>query len=337
VAYVLVTGASGFLGRAVVAALLRTGHRVRALVRPGADLSALGWGTDVHVHRADLCSSPDLGEAFSKIDVLVHLAALMRGDERAIVETAVTGTQRLLEAMALTPVKRLVLASSFSVYDWSAVGDVLTEGSPLESGRLEERDAYAIAKTRQEELVRRMSREHGWDLIVLRPAAIWGPGHLDLPDVGRLIGPLYLIVDPAAPMRLSYVENCADAFVKAASNGAVKSGTFNVVDRESISAWEYARRIMRTSGRIRVPVPVSGRLVREFATLAWAIHRTLFRGKGRLPGVLVPRRFDARFKRCRCPNDALSCGLGWSQRLSFDQAISATESPTRHAPSRATS
>src|SRR3712207_7603080 len=51
---VLVTGAGGFLGRHVVAELIRRGHRPRALVRPASDVQGLGWGGDVEVVRGDL-------------------------------------------------------------------------------------------------------------------------------------------------------------------------------------------------------------------------------------------------------------------------------------------
>jgi nucleoside-diphosphate-sugar epimerase len=110
---VLVTGANGFLGRHVVSALLARGHRVRALVRPAARLDGLGWTASVEIFRADLRSTRELSPAFEGIDALVHLAAVVSGGEDAQFAGTVTGTERLLTAMAASPCRRLLLASSF--------------------------------------------------------------------------------------------------------------------------------------------------------------------------------------------------------------------------------
>ena len=72
---VLVTGAGGFLGQRLVAALLRDGHAVRALVRPDSPFDPRGCSSAVEVFRADLSTTEDLAPAFEGVDVLVHLAA----------------------------------------------------------------------------------------------------------------------------------------------------------------------------------------------------------------------------------------------------------------------
>ena len=79
---VLVTGAKGFLGRSVVAALLRRGHDVRALIRPGAQLNGMAWCDRVEVVRADLRAPGSLESAFEGVDVLVHLAARVAGQRQ---------------------------------------------------------------------------------------------------------------------------------------------------------------------------------------------------------------------------------------------------------------
>ena len=76
---VLVTGANGFLGRHVVAALLARGAEVRAMVRPAACLDVLQWPSSVEVFRADLRTSSELARAFEGVDVLLHLAAVVSG------------------------------------------------------------------------------------------------------------------------------------------------------------------------------------------------------------------------------------------------------------------
>jgi nucleoside-diphosphate-sugar epimerase len=93
----LVTGANGFLGRHVVGALLARGIEVRAMVRPAACLEALGWSSSsVEAFRADLRSSRELGHAFEGVDVLLHLAAVVSGEEEAQFAGTVVGTERLL-------------------------------------------------------------------------------------------------------------------------------------------------------------------------------------------------------------------------------------------------
>lgn len=126
---VLVSGAAGFLGQAVVTALLDRGHEVRAIVRPSSRVADLRWHDRAEVFRADLRSHPELEAAFGGAGTLVHLAATMSGGEAAMFSGTVTGTERLLDAMARTQTRRIVLASSYSVYDWSRIGRELDENS----------------------------------------------------------------------------------------------------------------------------------------------------------------------------------------------------------------
>src|SRR6516164_6814188 len=118
----LVTGANGFLGRHVVGALLAREIEVRAMVRPAARLMGLDWPASVEVFRADLRTSCELRRAFEGVDVLLHLAAVVSGGEDAQFAGTVVGTERLLDAMATTACQRLVLCSSFSLYDYGAIG-----------------------------------------------------------------------------------------------------------------------------------------------------------------------------------------------------------------------
>jgi UDP-glucose 4-epimerase len=306
---VLVTGASGFLGRHVVAALRAARHGVRALSRSASP----EFPEDVEVFRADLCESNDLERAFDGIDVLVHLAALVHGGGGSLEEhlrVTVGGTRRLLDAMAKSPCRRIVLASSFSVYDVREANGTLDERTPTEDLDAGQLDAYAQAKVRQEQLVRCCAREHNWDLVVLRPGLIWGKGHVDLHRLGKRVGPLRLIVAPSSPLPLTHVESAAAAFARAV-DGHGGSYTLNVVDGHDVTSWQYAR--AARTGMLRVPVPyVVG------ITLARLAHLV---GGRRTPGILQPRRFEAYYKPLRASNDALRRALGWSPKYSFDEAL----------------
>ena len=174
----LVTGSNGFLGRHVVAALLARGIEVRAMVRPAARLEALGWPSSVEVFRADLRTSRELERAFEGVDVLLHLAAVVSGGEDAQFAGTVVGTERLLDAMAASACRRLVLCSSFTVYDYSSIDRTLNEDSPIHRAPdIYASDGYTIAKWWQERVTRRFVEKYGWDLTVLRPGNIWGRDH----------------------------------------------------------------------------------------------------------------------------------------------------------------
>lgn len=317
---VLVTGANGFLGRFVVAALLEQGHGVRALVRPAARVEGL-WPDSVEVARADLRAQAPDGEAFAGVGAVVHLAATVRGDEGDALATSVAGTERLLDALASSDARRLVLASSIAVYDWHAAAGALTEETPLTTD-FDRRGAYALTKSWQERVVRRAAERHGLELVVLRPGFIWGPGAEWVDGVGQRLGGVLLVPGPARDLPLTYVENCADAFARAVTAGTGE--TLDVFDDERVSAWRYAQEWNRRSGagtRL-VPVPYAG--AAALTRLAALANRVLFGGRGKLPSVLDAPRFEARFKPLRFPNARLRAALQPSQPWSFETALART-------------
>ena len=254
----LVTGASGFLGRHVVKALLARAIEVRAVVRPATDLKPLGWASSVEVFRADLCNSRELARAFAGVDVALHLAAVTSGAEDASFATTVVGTERLLDAMAESACRRLVLCSTFSVYDFSSTRGVLDEDLPLhQEPDVYACDGYTISKWQQERVARRFANTHGWDLTVLRPGFIWGRDHAYLAALGKQFGRHHLVIGPLTRMPMTHVENCADVFALAATDPRARGQTLNVVDGPGERIWTYLSDYMRGSGERgwRVPVP----------------------------------------------------------------------------------
>ncbi len=329
----LVTGANGFLGRHVVAEFLRRGESVRALVRPAAKVEGLGWPAGVEVARGDLRASRDLEAAFEGVDALVHLAAAVKGGEDAQFAASVVGTERLLGAMARTATRRLVLASSFSVYDWGLVRGELTEESPVEAGPgLYERDGYAVAKVWQERVARRLAAARGWDLTVLRPGFIWGRGNEYLAGLGQKVGPVHLAFGGSTRLPLTHVANCAHCFVEATLNPKAIGQTFNVVDDAGTPVKQYLRDYLRGTGArgrgVSIPYPLAMLVVKA----AQATSRAIFRGKGKLPSILVPSRFEARFKPLRFDNRKLREVLGWAPPLDREARLRATYDPPRPAP-----
>ena len=322
---VLVTGANGFLGRRVVERLRERGHAVRAMVRAGAALP-LEWGSGVEVVRADLRVDERLAGAFEGIDVAMHLAVGATADDEVLLADTLLGTERFLDAMARSSVKRLILASSLVVYAWAKVRGTLDEQSPLD-GEIYRRGGYDIAKHWQERLVTEAAERSGWELTVLRPGFIWGPGREAIAGMGRVVGSWYLLFGPLTRLPLTHVENCADCFAATVGNPAAVGQVFNVVDSDAVRVWRYAREHARRTGRKGFPVPIPYLAGFGLARLAAATSGVLFGKRGRLPSLLTPRRFEAQFKPLRFSTRKLREVLGWTPPLSFEECLANTYEP----------
>lgn len=319
---VLVTGANGFLGRAVVAALVGDGHEVRALVRPSTDVKPLGWDGRVEVARADLRAGTDLAPLFQGVEAVVHLATQMTGDDSTILAGTLVGSERLFAAMAASPVKRLVLCSSFSVYDWLHVGSVVDDTSPLPTD-IWPSGAYAAAKSWQERLARRLGEQYGWKLTVLRPGFVWGRGNDDLACIGQRLGPWQFVIGPLRKVPLTHVHNCADAFRAVLAADTPVSETYNVVDVLGTTAARYAREQKFGSGRGGFTLWIPFWAARAGVWFANRCARLVFGGRYKLPSMFVPIRFALRFQ----PVAAASTGLrrlGWRAPKTFKECARAT-------------
>jgi len=314
----LVTGANGFLGRRVVAALLARGHSVRALVRPATNASALEQLGVTDFIRADLVTG-HLGDSFDGVEAVLHLAAATSGDEHHQFAATVVGTERLLTAMTGSPCKRLILASSFAVYDWSCIKGTLDERSPVvSSGTLYARDGYCIAKSWQERVTRRVAASSGWELVVLRPGFIWGKDHTGLAACGQPLGPVQIVVGPMSRMPMTHVDNCADLFARVVDNPRASGETFNVVDGPGERIWTFLGDHFRGIGhtRVRIPIPYA---------LTYVAVKTLFgrlaERSPKLPGLLVPCQLEARVKPLTFTNRKAAELLGWHPPLSYRECL----------------
>ena len=219
---VLVTGANGFLGRHVVAALLRRGHAVRALVRPAARVEGLGWPDDASRSPGATCGGaggraggrPSTGSTCWSTWPRGHRrrrGAVRRGGRGDRAAPGGDGRARRPGGWSWPAASRSTTGA--------ARGGTLDEETPLEEAPgLYDRDGYAIAKAWQERVARRVAAAHGWGLNVLRPGFIWGRGQPSLAGMGQRLGPLLLVIGPLARLPLTHVENCADA-VRAGRRG----------------------------------------------------------------------------------------------------------------------
>jgi len=269
--------------------------------------------------RADLRTAGNLQRACTGVGVVVHLAAKLRGDDALMISTAADGTRRLLDAMVATGVPRLVLASSLSVYDWSAAGPVLNEETALEP-RPEFRDAYTTAKLLQERIARARCAQSGIQLAVLRPGVIWGPGREYAPTIGQRLGPFHVLVAPGRQLPIVHVDNCADAFAVAAD--VRKEGTFNVVDHPDVTVRQFVTDHLRRSRRFGLAIPAA---YRPFLAVLTLIHRFVPDAmKAMFPGFAGPARFAARYKPVRIDGDRFREAFDWTPPLSYEACLERT-------------
>jgi len=231
--------------------------------------------------------------------------------------------------MARSDCRRIVLASTFAVYDWSGIKSVLDEDSPLETDSgINLRGAYAKAKYQQERVTRRVAAEFGWDLVVLRPGYVWGRGRPDIATCSVAIGRLHFVIGPATRLPLTHVENCADLFAKAATDPRATGKTFNVVDGPGEKIWTYVGDHLSLSGQGGVRVPVSYTLTSAAIKVLYAAG---LNRRERLPNLLVPRRFEARLKPLIFSNRRVHEQLGWQPLLSYADCMRLTYSKKRAA------
>lgn len=314
---VLVTGANGFLGQHVVGTLLADGHDVVAVQRSLGDAGHPDH-PGLEVRQSDL-RVDDVATLLPGVDVVVHLAAQVTGSDEARFGSTVVGTERLLEALPRSGVSRLVLVSSYSVYDWERTAGTLDESSPT-LRRPYGRDGYAVAKVWQERIVQEFGDTSSTEVTVLRPGFIWGPGREDLAGAGIRLGPLLLVVGPRMRLPLTFVGNCAEAVARAVTSPRAAGQTLNVVDGRGVAAWRYSRLLARLDTGLRWRVPVPYRPAAAFVSLVSGMMPRIFHDGGKLPGVLVPASFAARFRPLEHGAGKAAEVLGWRPRVDFREA-----------------
>jgi 2-alkyl-3-oxoalkanoate reductase len=316
----LITGASGFIGRYVVAAALRKGYDVRAVVRSAGQ--PLPWPShpQLEVIDLDLRDIERLPTALSGIDTVVHLAAVLSGTFEEQRQGTVLATQALLEALRTSSVQYLIAVSTFSVYDYLSLspGTILSESMPLET-RPERRDGYAQAKLAQEVLVRQFATDTSTLLTILRPGIVYGKDRLWNASLGvNVKDRLWVCVGDRATLPLLYVENCADAIMQAILYPPKSRHTINLVDDHLPTQKEYRDALQQVVPTLPAKMMLPWAVVNQVSRLASQLPGI---SRVNLPGLLVPERVHARFKPLAYSNTRAKQYLGWTPRFSLQEAL----------------
>lgn len=235
---ILITGAGGFLGQALVRAARHAGAEVTALIR-GTTPDAWAGDTGTTVMRVDLGGSHapvQLIPCLEGVTSVIHAAASFGGTAHAHGRDTLRATRNLIVAMqAAEKPAKLVLVSSFSVYDIAALSDgaILSEDSPLLNDG-QGRDPYAIAKRTQEHQVQNSGLVHD----IIRPGAIYGLGRLWSAQLGFARAGRVICPGGSAQVPALHVDHAAIALVHVAlraTGGAVS----NLVDPDPPTQLEW--------------------------------------------------------------------------------------------------
>ena len=246
---ILVTGAGGFVGRALVRRLRESGQPIRLLVRR-PPLEAPD-DPDVHLVYGDLGDPAVVDRAVEGIETVFHAGAAMRGGQEEFQSGTVWGTRNIVSACERLGVRKLVYVGSLSVLDHAGhrPGEPVVENSPYEPYP-ERRGYYTQTKLEAERIVLQAAAEGRVNAIVLRFGQIYGPGAEKVPPSGTIaIAGRWLVVgNGSAFVPVVYIENVIDALLLAAERDLPSGSVFHVVDPEGIRQRDYVN-LVRQSGR----------------------------------------------------------------------------------------
>jgi nucleoside-diphosphate-sugar epimerase len=305
---VLLTGATGFVGRSLSAILAQAGYEVRAVTRtPGATVP----GAAEHVCIGDIGADTHWQEALDGVDFVIHAAARAHrvndpaGNANLYTATNTDGTLCLARQASRSGVRRFVFLSTVKVNGEETDGRAYTAADEPHP-----QDAYGKSKWLAENAVNDIAAQTGMQAVIIRPPLVYGPG------VRANFYRLMCWIDKQRPLPLGAVRNrrslvsvwnLCDLLVNILENPAATRGTWMVSDADDLSTPELIRRIAAAMHR-------RARLLR--------VPETLLRAAASLTGRSAEvRRLCGSLQVDISQTRAV---LGWSPPVSVDDGLSRT-------------
>ena len=266
---VLVTGASGFVGSAVVRTLLAAGYPVRALLRatsPRGNLAAL----DVEIVEGDMRDAESVARAMAGVRYVMHVAAdyrLWSLDRAEIRHNNVTGTRTVMEAALRGGVERIVYTSSVAALALRSDGQAADEATALaEAAAI---GAYKRSKVAAQDLVEAMIARDKLPAVIVNPSTPIGPRDIRPTPTGRIIveaasGRMPGYVDTG--LNLVHVDDVAAGHLAALVHG--KIGERYILGGQDVLLADMLRDIAQLVGRKPPRLRVPRRLLYPAAAMA---------------------------------------------------------------------
>lgn len=309
---VLVTGATGFIGRRLVERLHQDRAEVLALVRD----SRHGLPEGVRPVYGDILSPESLVDHGQGCDRLFHLAALITFDARKreeLIKVNAQGTAVMLEAARRWKVKRSVVVSSGCTIGLSYAAErILAEDAPLDA-RLLKANPYMESKILAEREALKAADEQ--EVVVVNPTTVYGPGDWRL-NSGALVlmiaGARVLPVPPGGSNVVD-VDDVVEGILAAGERG--RSGRRYILGGENLTFQQIFRIIAQEVGRSPVKIPIPRWMQKPVSLASWFAGR-IFGGRFLTPQIVSDLFAFKFYSSARAQQE-----LGWSPRHSFQESV----------------
>jgi nucleoside-diphosphate-sugar epimerase len=314
----LITGATGLVGRNVARRAAEAGYSVLAMVRQNSDRSALD-GVRVRFVEGDLAVPESLRHPLAEADVVVHAAAHLGdwGPPEKYRAINVVALEHMLNAVGrFGRLRRWIHISSQGVYParhhYGTDETVQPEPNNI--------DGYTQTKAESEIVVNRHVREHGLPAVILRPGFVYGPGErhaltrvVEKIQAGKmkLIGPGDRLLNNTA------VDNLCDAILLAIETSDIDGETFNIRDERLVTREEFVHTIADYLGK-RYPGHVPEWLVKRIVDPIEAIAR--LRGR-QTPPILTRGQIKFLTQNLDYSIAKAKRVLGYRPRVDFQEGI----------------
>jgi nucleoside-diphosphate-sugar epimerase len=249
---ILVTGANGFIGRALCERMKVEHYHVRGAIRDATQMTALPSGVE-SVQLGSICSKTNWSKSLNGIDKIVHLSArlhVLRENAAdpiaAFRKINVGGTKCLAQQALKAGIRRFVYLSTVKV---SGEG----RSTPYNEEDIQKpQGAYSISKWEAEKVLNKISDETGMETVILRSPLVYGP------RVKANFLRLLKVVDRGVPLPLAsvnnrrsliYLENLVDAIITCIKHPRANGQTYLVSDGKDVSTPELIRLISKAMGR----------------------------------------------------------------------------------------
>lgn len=309
---ILITGANGFVGKALSKELIKRGYPARLGIRRIENVVEDAGSAGLYIPTGEIGPDTNWTHTLNGMDCVIHLAARayvmgdLAGDPLAEFRRINTaGTARLATCAAQAGVKRLVFVSSVKVNGEETIETPFTENDPAQP-----RDPYAISKWEAEQALARIAKDSGLEVVILRSPLIYGP------RVKGNFRSMMSWLNKGYPLPLGAVhnlrslvalDNLVDLIIRCIHLPAVVNETFLVSDGEDVSTTELLLRLGRALGKPAHLLPIPTRFVEIGAAML---------GKSdlarRLCGSLQVNISHTRST------------LGWTPPVSMDEALKRT-------------